>query len=151
MLPSGKAQLVVALHQAPMICLPTLTSKNPIFWSRTMVHGPQWSYFVSGPKPRGAVAGVSFRPGGAGPVLGVPITELTDRHVALASLWGTRANATYERLLAAAEAASVFRILEQDLTARLRRPLIREFRDFAGITPSQYRPRGPDSVFHHRA
>jgi AraC-like DNA-binding protein len=27
----------------------------------------------------------------------------------------------------------------------------REFRDFAGITPRQYRPRGPDSAFHHVA
>jgi len=29
--------------------------------------------------------------------------------------------------------------------------LSREFRDLAGITPTQYRPRGPDSVLHHRA
>jgi AraC-like DNA-binding protein len=25
----------------------------------------------------------------------------------------------------------------------------REFREFAGITPRQYRPRGPDSTLHH--
>jgi AraC-like DNA-binding protein len=29
--------------------------------------------------------------------------------------------------------------------------LTREFRDFAGITPGQYRPRGPDSALHHVA
>lgn len=29
--------------------------------------------------------------------------------------------------------------------------LTREFRAFAGITPTQYRPRGTDAVFHHRA
>jgi AraC-like DNA-binding protein len=29
--------------------------------------------------------------------------------------------------------------------------LTREFRDFAGITPTQYRPRGPGSVLHHLA
>jgi AraC-like DNA-binding protein len=29
--------------------------------------------------------------------------------------------------------------------------LTREFRDFAGVTPTRYRPRGPDSVMHHVA
>jgi AraC-like DNA-binding protein len=27
--------------------------------------------------------------------------------------------------------------------------LIREFKEFAGITPTQYRPRAPDSAHHH--
>jgi AraC-like DNA-binding protein len=237
MLPSGNASLVFALHEAPIACLPGPSSKDPVVWSRGIVHGPQGSYFVSGPKPSGAVAGVSFRPGAAGAVLGVPITELTDRHVTIDELWGSRGRTLHERLLAAPEPPAVFQLLEQYLAARLQRPLLihpavayalafrppawpasrvadiqrqagyshrhfialfrsvvglppkhylrikrfaavlqrlangktdladlaasvgysdqshmsREFRDFAGITPTQYRPRGPDSVFHHRA
>jgi AraC-like DNA-binding protein len=237
MLPSGNAQMIFALHESPIVCLPTLSCKAPIVWSRGVVHGPQWNYFVSGPKPCGAVAGVSFRPGAAGVVLGVPITEITDRHVTINELWGARGPALRERLLQAGAPSAVFRILEQELTERLKRPLLihpaiayaldphvngwvprrvrdiqretgyssrhfialfraavgltpkhyfrvkrftavlqrlaasnkasladiassvgysdqshltREFRDFAGITPTQYRPRGPKSVFHHQ-
>jgi AraC-like DNA-binding protein len=237
MLPSGNAALVFALHEARMVCLPSGSSEDPIVWSRGLVHGPQARYFVSGPKPAGAVAGVSFRPGAAAAVLGVPMTELTDRHVTIDELWGSRGRALHQRLLAVADPSAVLRILEQDLIARLQRPLLihpavagalalhstawsssrvtdiqrqagyshkhfidvfrsavglapkhylrvkrftavlrrlasgsadladlaasvgysdqshmsREFRDFAGITPTQYRPRGPESVFHHRA
>jgi AraC-like DNA-binding protein len=238
MLPSGNTELIFALHEAPIACLPSSSTEDPLVWSRGVVHGPQWSYFVAGPKPCGAVAGVSVRPGAAGAVLGLPVTELADWHVTLDALWGARGRAFHERLLAAADASAVFGMLEQELTARVKRPLLihpavahtlasqstawsptriadiqresgysprhfialfrsavgltpkhyyrvkrftavlrrlaagnaasladiaasvgysdqshltREFRDFAGITPTQYRPRGPDSVFHHRA
>lgn len=124
MLPSGNAQLIFALHETPIVCLPHSLSTTPVGWSRGLVHGPQWSYFVSGPKPRAAAAGVSFRPGAAGAILGVPITEITDRHVTIDALWGARGHALNERLLAAAEPADVFHTLEQELTTRLKCPLL---------------------------
>ena len=237
MLPSGNAQLVFALHETPIVCLQG-SSRDQVAWSRGILHGPQWNYFISGPKPAGAVAGVAFRPGAAGAVLGVPITEFTDRHVTIDALWGARGRDLHDRLLAAGGPAAVFGILERELTARITRPLLmhpavalalaprsqhapalrvadvqrdaglsprhfialfrsavgltpkhyyrvqrfaavlrglatadaanladlaaaagysdqshlsREFRAFAGITPTQYRPRGPDGIFHHRA
>jgi AraC-like DNA-binding protein len=238
MLPSGRAQLILALHEAPIICRPNAASKPPTVWSRGIVHGPQWSYYQSGPKPPGVVAGAAFRPGVAGAILGVPITELTDRHVPIDALWGARGNGLREQLLAAGSPTNVFRVLERELTARLERPLLihpaiaralavhssdwahsrvadiqrdvgysprhfialfrasvgltpkhyyrvkrfnvvlqriaanpdgsladlaastgysdqshltREFREFAGITPTQYRPSGPGSILHHRS
>jgi len=238
MLPSGTAQLIFALHDHPLACWMGSTRANPLIWTRGLLHGPQWSYFVSGPKPCGVVAGVSFRPGAAGHVLGLPITELTDRHVTLDTLWGAAGQSLHERLREAAKPPAVFQVIERELLARLKRPLLihpaiahalapqatgwahtrvmdiqreggysprhfialfraavgltpkhyyrvkrftaalqslassgganladlaaslgyadqshftREFRDFAGITPRQYRPRGPDSAFHHVA
>ena len=238
MLPSGTAQLVFALHDEPIACWMGSSQINSVIWTRGLLHGPQWSYFVSGPKPCGAVAGVSFRPGAAGYVLGLPIAELADRHVTLDALWGAAGQSLHERLREAGKPPAVFRLLEQELMARLRRPLLihpaiahalaphasgwahtrvidiqreagysprhfialfraavgltpkhyyrvkrftaalqslaassgtnlanlaaalgysdqahftREFRDFAGITPRQYRPRGPDSALHHVA
>jgi AraC-like DNA-binding protein len=237
MLPSGSAQLILALHEAPIICRPNAASSRSIVWSRGVVHGPQWSYYQSCAKPPGVVAGVAFRPGVAGAILGLPIAELTDRHVPIDALWGARGNGLREQLLAAGSPASVFRVLEAELTARLERPLLihpaiaqalavhssgsahsrvadiqrdvgysprhfialfraavgltpkhyyrvkrfnavlrriaanadesladlaastgysdqshltREFREFAGITPTQYRPRDPGSILHHR-
>ncbi|HEX3911866.1 MAG TPA: helix-turn-helix domain-containing protein [Steroidobacteraceae bacterium] len=238
MLPSGTAQLIFALHDKPIACWMDSSQANSLTWTRALLHGPQWGYFVSGPKPCGVVAGVSFRPGAAGCVLGLPMTELTDRHVTLDTLWGAAAQSLHERLREAGKPPAVFQVIEQELMKRLERPLLihpaiahalaphatgwaqtrvmdiqreagysprhfialfraavgltpkhyyrverftaalqslasnrgmnlanlaaslgysdqahltREFRDFAGITPRQYRPRGPDSAFHHVA
>ena len=238
MLPSGSAQLILTLHEAPIICRPNAASPRSTVWSRGIVHGPQWSYYQSGVKPPGVVVGVAFRPGGAGAILGVPITELTDRHIPIDALWGARGNGLREQLLAAGSPTELFRVLERELTARLERPLLihpaiaqalaahtngwthsrvadiqrdigyspkhfialfraavgltpkhyyrvkrfnavlrriaanadesladlaasagysdqshltREFREFAGITPTQYRPRDPGSILHHRS
>jgi AraC-like DNA-binding protein len=125
MLPSGGVSLVFALHEAPLSCLPgSADGGEPTIWSRGVVHGPQGNYFLSGPKPSGAVVGVSFRPGAASAVLGVPVTELTDHHITVDALWGARGLALRERLVAAGEPRRILRILEQDLIARLKRPLL---------------------------
>jgi AraC-like DNA-binding protein len=123
MLPSGGAQLLFALHETPIQCRPS-ASGNSIAWSGSIVHGPQSSYYVAGPKPKGGAVGVSFRPGGAGAVLGATMMELADRHVTLDAIWGTRGVNLHQRLLAAAEPKEVFRILEQSLSARVHRPLL---------------------------
>jgi AraC-like DNA-binding protein len=238
MLPSASTQLLFALSGGAYTWRRKSSDENSTVWTRGVVHGPQWSYFVSGPKPCGAVAGVSFRTGAASAMLGVPITELTDRHIAIDALWGARGRSTHQRLLDADQPMAVLRALEQELMSRLTRPLLlhpavahaladpvqgwgftrisnvqrqagyspkhfialfhdavgltpkhyyrvkrftaalhaiaggansslaelaaalgyadqshlsREFRDFAGITPTRYRPRGPDSVLHHLA
>lgn len=234
MLPSGSTQLVLALHEAPMVCAPGASSGSPITWTGSLLHGPQWRYYLAGPKPPGAVAGVAFRPGAAGAVLGTGMTDLADEHLGLGALWGRRGELLHEQLMAAAGPAAVFRILEQVLGERVqpafvmhpavahalsrRAPawvaqvqreagysprhfialfreavgmtpkhyfrirrfnevlrrlaagpeaglagiaaatgyadqahLTREFRELAGVTPRQYRPRGADSPLHHRA
>jgi AraC-like DNA-binding protein len=237
MLPSGSAQLVFALHDVPVACWPNSRLVAPVRWSGSVVHGPQSRYYIAGAKPRGTVVGVSFRPGAAGALLGVPLSELLDRHITLDALWGQRARDLHEQLSAATDGTSAFRILERSLSARVDRPLLmhpavaqvlaswslgttgpvriadierdsgfsakhfislfraavglapkhyyrirrfnavlshisatngrlayvaactgysdqahmtREFREFAGVAPSQYRPSSPTSALHHR-
>lgn len=237
MLPSGSVQMIFALHDAPILCMPSSSSRDSLAWSGGIVHGPQWTYYRSGPKPTGTIVGVSFRPGAAGNILGLPVTELTDRHVPADALWGARASELREKLLAAPDPSAAFRVMEGELSARLRRPLLmhpaiaqalacrtggwgsssvgeiqrqtgyssrhfialfraavgltpkhyyrvkrfttalqglasgasrsladlavsagysdqahltREFREFSGITPTQYRPRDSTSILHHR-
>jgi AraC-like DNA-binding protein len=236
MLPNGTAQLIFALSDAPLSCTAITPSREFIRWRRGIVHGPQSGYYVSGPKPGGAVVGVAFRPGAAGAVLGLPAAELANRHVPVEEIWGARARLLHERLCAVGRPAAMFQALEQELNAGLRRPLLihpavayslvrcpqegsrtrvaqvqrdtgysprhfialfrasvglapgqfyrierfgavlralaqagperladiavaagyadqphltREFKEFAGITPTQYRPRSPDSPNHH--
>jgi len=237
-LPSGGVQLLFALHETPIVCWPGSPSKRRIEWSDSLVHGPQWNYYIAGPKPRGPIVGVAFRPGAAGAVLGLPMAELADHHVSLSTLWGESGRELHERLMAARDPIDVFSVLEQDLCARIQRlflmhPVIahalstcsttgsavrvaeiqreagysprhfialfraavgltpkhyyriqrfngvlrllasrdgrnlaeiaalggfadqahftREFRELAGITPTQYRPGGFDRPLHHRA
>jgi AraC-like DNA-binding protein len=232
MLPAGGAQLLFALHETPIACRSSGAAAGRT-WTGSIVHGPQSSYYLAGPKPAGGVVGVSFRPGAAGALLGVPLAELTDRHVSLDAIWGARAVDLRQRLLSAAEPSARFRILEQALSARLHRPLLihpavaralaaqgadiarvaelqrasgyspkhfialfrgavglnpklyyrirrfaaaarslaaggalgdiaaaagyadqahltRDFREFAGVTPTAYRPGGSDRPLHHR-
>jgi len=238
MLPSGSVQMIYPLHDVPILCAPSSASRNTLVWSAGIVHGPQWTYYQSGPKPAGVTVGVSFRPGAAGAMLGLPVTELTDRHVSIDALWGARGRELREQLQEAKGPSAAFQILEAEFRARLHGPLpihpavaqalacrsggwqssrvaeiqrrtgyspkhfialfraavgltpkhyyrvqrftavlrglagnnprgladlaasvgysdqahlSREFREFAGVTPTRYRPRDATSILHHRA
>jgi AraC-like DNA-binding protein len=237
MLPSGRAQLVFSLQEMP-ISWRTAGSSSWTTWSGSIAHGPQSSFYLAGPKSAGVSMGVSFKPGAAGAVLGAATEELADRHVELNAIWGSRASDLRDRLIAALEPATAFAILEQNLLARIHRPLLlhpaiahalatptgsyssariadlqrvsgysakhfinlfrfavglnpkhyyrvrrfnavaqamalgrrgglsdlaaaagysdqahltREFKEFSGVTPTQYRPSGSDRPLHHRA
>lgn len=118
-LPSGRPQLVFTLSEQRIVCVPG-KADEPLVWTGSMLHGPQSRYYVNGPKPCGAVAGVSFRTGGVGPVLGVRAAELADCHTGLDALWGYRARLLHEQLMAAPNPRTIFRILEQGLGEHLR-------------------------------
>jgi AraC-like DNA-binding protein len=123
MLPSGGAQLLFALHELPLLWR-ACTAEQSSAWSGSIVHGPQSTYYVAGPKPPGGIVGVSFRPGAAGAVLGASMAELADRHVALDAIWGSRATDLRQGLMATVDPKAIFQILEQSLSARIHRPLL---------------------------
>src|SRR6185369_12532305 len=64
--------------------------------------------------------GVNFKPGGAYPFLGLPLSELQNQVVPLDAIWGTFAAELRERLYAAPTIQARFALLEQFLLARLR-------------------------------
>ena len=124
MLPCGKAHLIFSLHDAPITWAPPDRHNDVRSWTSGIVHGPQSTYYVTGPKPKGRVIGVSFHAGMAGAILGVRLDELQDRHVCIEDLWGSRATELRERLATAPSAQAAIDILERDLMARLQRPLL---------------------------
>jgi len=63
--------------------------------------------------------GVSFKPGGAYPFLGLPLSELQNQVVSLDAIWGTFAAELRERLYAAHTIQARFALLEKILLARL--------------------------------
>ncbi|HXD11144.1 MAG TPA: AraC family transcriptional regulator [Anaerolineales bacterium] len=64
--------------------------------------------------------GVSFKPGGAYPFLGLPLSELQNLIVPLDTIWGSFAAEIRERLYAAPTVRARFDILEQLFLGRLR-------------------------------
>lgn len=124
MLPSGKAQLVIPLHDSPIQWAAPGSAIEWHSWTRGVIHGPQTRYYVAGAKPPGVVVGASFQVGMAAAILGVSLDELRDRHVSIEDLWGYRGLELHERLAAIREPMDVCRAFEAELVARIRRPLL---------------------------
>ncbi|HEY3638904.1 MAG TPA: DUF6597 domain-containing transcriptional factor, partial [Rhizomicrobium sp.] len=122
MLPTGAAYLVFPLHDESITCFSRTDEK--LVWKRGVVHGPQSSFYRSGPKPAGAAVGIILKPGAATALLGIPASEIADCHLPLEALWGNRADRLHARLCEARSPTDVFYILEQELLARLKRPLL---------------------------
>src|SRR5258708_33665452 len=63
--------------------------------------------------------GAQLRPGAAEVLLGVPASELADRHTPLGELWGRAAHEVHERLLEAGHPERRLDVFESLLAARL--------------------------------
>jgi AraC-like DNA-binding protein len=92
-----------------------------IVWNgeRLFVAGPDTRAVVSTGRPNQAIVGLRFRPGAAGPALGLPAAQLRDLRVDLADLWGDAARELAERLGEAGPGTPRHRLLEAALVDRL--------------------------------
>lgn len=119
--PDGTVELIIDLRDEPR----RLFEREDPSRSRTFrsgwVSGAQSGYITIDVRPDASMIGVHFRPGGAGPLLGMPAEEITDQVVELASLWrgGGGTGALRDRLLRARGASAKFDLLEEFLLARL--------------------------------
>jgi AraC-like DNA-binding protein len=116
--PSGTLELVVNLHEDEIGIYRAGTTRRQRY-SGAVVSGAYRGYFVADPRAHTSIIGVHFKPGTAGPVLGLPPGELADRHVDLACLWGRAASELRERMCDAATPAERFATLETILQSRL--------------------------------
>jgi AraC-like DNA-binding protein len=86
---------------------------------RLIVAGPDRGPFMSPLEPGETVVGLRLRPGLAGPVLGLPASELRNLRVPVADVWGRRGMELTERVGEAATPADRRRALEAAVEARL--------------------------------
>jgi AraC-like DNA-binding protein len=121
-IPSGTLELVINLHEDEFRIYDPIEVERCRRFSGAIVSGTYRECFVIDTREHASVIGVHFRPGGAVPFLGVPPGTLADTHVDLHGLWGAGADELRDRLCSAATTPQRFRILEDALTARLRRP-----------------------------
>src|SRR5262245_26689636 len=119
-LPSGTAELVINLHQNHICVCSDVSDVRGQTFGGAVVSGAQSRYMVLPAADEISVVGVHFRPGGAAPFLGVPLSELCDRRVNLEDIWGSQARDLREQLLHAKSCMSALAILERALVSRLR-------------------------------
>jgi AraC-like DNA-binding protein len=145
-LPSGKVQMVIPLGtSAPSSGLSVLNRSAPASLVG-VIHGVQSRFYLQGAKAAGIVLGVSFRPGCAGAVLGVPAHEFANLRVGLDNVWGARGVDLRDQLLEAQEPLAVFRVLERCLVAGLQPRLVAHRTVADTLGPAQ-RPRCMKSVY----
>ncbi|WP_394825743.1 DUF6597 domain-containing transcriptional factor [Pendulispora albinea] len=117
-LPSGTVELIIPLGAQPLVMPDAGTGS----WSSrgAIVSGVRADSFDIGTHQQKDLIGVHFRPGGAWPLLGVPLDAIQNRHVELEALWGRSAYLLLERVVEARPSSEAFRILSAALLERWR-------------------------------
>jgi AraC-like DNA-binding protein len=124
------SELVVCTweREVPNVDVPPATRVLPdgcvdLIWhgGGLIVAGPDRGAFLSAPRPGTTIVGVRLRPGVAGPVLGLPASELRDTRVPLDAIWGRRGAELTEGLANAGSASRRRRLLERIVLDRLSR------------------------------
>ena len=121
MLPTGAMHVVLRLDDEPLHLFDDLDDHVGHDVGHAMIGGARSRFYVRDVSRRTCSVGAMLRPGAAPLLLGVPATELAERHTPLADLWGRAADEARERL---AEEPSLDRrldLFESILAARLPR------------------------------
>jgi len=119
--PTGTQELVINLETNAFDIRRANEQACPQRFSGAMVSGCYSQYFVIDTRAHANLLGVHFKPGGARPILGLPVGALADAHVDLDRLWGPIAQELRERLAHASGTPEQFRILELEMLKRLAR------------------------------
>lgn len=121
--PDGTVELIIDLRDEPrrLFDPKDLTARQTV--RSGWVSGAQSGHIVIDVRPGASMIGAHFRPGGAGPVLGMPVETITDQVVELKTLWtnGGATDALRGRLLTVPGATAKFRTLDQFLVGCIRR------------------------------
>jgi AraC-like DNA-binding protein len=117
--PTGTHELVINLDADAFDIRRAGDDGDATRFSGAMVSGAYSKHFIIDTRAHANLFGVHFKPGAAGPILGVPPGELADQHVDLDLLWGRLARGLRDRLGSAATTANRFQIMESELLGRL--------------------------------
>jgi AraC-like DNA-binding protein len=118
-LPDGTFELIINLEDRPRKLFDRHNFTRHRSFRRGWISGTQREYLVIDALPGSSMIGAHFKPGGAGPFVGLPADELCDQVVELDALWGNGAWEWRDRLLAAMNPLEKLTLLEQLLLQRL--------------------------------
>jgi len=118
-LPSGTVELVINLRDDQLRIYDRVRPGVCERFSGAVVSGTYDRFFVIDTAEEVSLLGVHFRPGGAFPFFGLPMSELVDTHVELETLWARAGGELRERLRTTPRPLDKFRVLEATLAERL--------------------------------
>jgi AraC-like DNA-binding protein len=117
LLPDGTMELIIDLREHPKHTYDPRTLQPEQAFRKAWLSGMHHDYIVIESSP-GSMMGAHFRPGGAWPFFGAPLSEFTDNVFELECVLGADASGLRDRLLAAPMPAMKFEILEGFLLQR---------------------------------
>ncbi|MCI0536357.1 MAG: helix-turn-helix domain-containing protein [Verrucomicrobiales bacterium] len=124
-LPQGTLELVIDLQAEPKRLYDREDYSRFQLYRRSWISGAHSQFIVIQAAENSSMMGIHFKPGGAHPFFGFPMTELKDAVVELDAVWGSRSIDLRDQLIEAPSPAEKFRILEKFLLAQARKPLQR--------------------------
>jgi AraC-like DNA-binding protein len=119
-LPHGAMELVIDLQEGPKRLFEREDHDRFREYRRGWISGAHSEYIVIQATRNSSMMGVRFRPGGAYPLFGFPMTELQDAVVELEAVWGAEAGGLRDQLIGQRGPNQRFAVLEAFLRARLR-------------------------------
>jgi AraC-like DNA-binding protein len=122
-LPTGDASIIFNLRDEPIRVYEGQAAARFESYGQAVVSGARSTCFGIDAAQQECVVGVQFRAGGAFPFFRFPMSELEERSVNLADVWGASAAEIRERLLAARDPQKALLALEECLYRQLVAPL----------------------------
>lgn len=124
-LPNGGMELLINLHEDLIRSYDNHDPDRYETLSGSILAGTRSEYTIIDTACQSSILGVAFKPGGAFPFFGLPMSEVHGIDLSLDDLWGSHAVDLREQLLAAPTLEARFTIIERALLARASRSLER--------------------------
>lgn len=118
-LPNGCVEIIVNLSTQPITVYADDHDARPQLDGDLLISGLYTSPFVIGSSSQGAALGICFKPGGAYPILGLPVDDLRSKHISLLDIWPNFAQELHHQLLEIPDILTRFRLVEQSLVQRI--------------------------------
>ena len=101
LLPDGTVEVVIDLRAEPRKLYRRDDFSRHQAFKRSWISGKQSRYIVIESAPDSSMIGVHFRPGGTYPILGCPVSEITDRVIELDLVLGSAVNSLRDQIIEA--------------------------------------------------
>ncbi len=122
-LPDGAIELIIDLDTQPKSIFADEASESFRTVKKAWISGERTRYIVIGAESNQSMVGIRFRPGGAYPFFGFPISELSESVTELDLIWGSLVDEIRDQLLGIKNPDERLLRLESFLLCQARRSL----------------------------
>ena len=117
-LPRGAVTVIIDVGERQRLDFYAADGHTKVRVPSAFITGSHTASYVSDIAADEPVMAVHFRPGGAYPFFGIPLSDLENTHVGLDQVWGRDGRELHERLIEAPSTTDRFSILEKFLLSR---------------------------------